>query len=107
MQSKNTELVNKIQKVRQCKRSSARTYASTIVRVGNEFAKGGFNKNLKWVHQNSIYEKLKKTENICSKKVSKFLFFRNPEISPFPVSKWIGAFSSASTAPIFPKIPKI
>ena len=62
MQSKNTELVNKIQKVRKCKRSSARTYASTIVRVGNEFAKGGFNKDLKWVHQNSIYDKLKKSD---------------------------------------------
>ena len=38
MENKNTDLVNKIQKVRKCKRSSARTYASTIVRVGKEFA---------------------------------------------------------------------
>ena len=52
----------KIQKVRKCKRSSARTYASTIVRVGKEFAKGGFNKDLKWVHQKGIYDSLKKTD---------------------------------------------
>ena len=42
-------------------RSSSRTYASTIRRVGNEFA-GGYKKNLRWIQQPLLLSKIKKHE---------------------------------------------
>lgn len=59
MQKKNVELVDKIQAKLKCKRSSARTYASTIKRVAREFGTG-YNSDMKWAHDKKILSKIKK-----------------------------------------------
>ena len=62
MQPRNKELVDRIQRVQKCKRSSARTYASTIRRLGDRFRGGkkGFTKDLSWVHDKDIQENISK-----------------------------------------------
>ena len=40
MQKKNVQLVDRLQTKLKCKRSSCRTYASTIKRVARDFGKG-------------------------------------------------------------------
>ena len=59
----NKSLVDRIFNNKKIKaaRSSSRTYASTIRRVGNEFA-GGYKKNLKWIAQPLLLDKIKKHE---------------------------------------------
>lgn len=68
--TRNKELTDKIQKVQKCKRSSARTYSSTIRRLGNSFrAKGkGYTKDLSWVHEKEILEKIKKYDTTLNVK---------------------------------------
>lgn len=70
MDPRNKELTDKIQKVQNCKRSSARTYASTIRRLGNEFrGQGkGYTKDLSWVHNKTILEKIKKYQSTVNVK---------------------------------------
>ena len=58
--NKNKALVDKIQRMQDCARSSARTYASVIRRLGNLFAPKKFNEDLKWVTNPGILEKIKK-----------------------------------------------
>jgi len=67
LKTKNKKLTDRIQKTRNCKRSSARVYASNIGRIHREFlSKTTYNQNLKWLHDNSdsLLTKLKKIENI-------------------------------------------
>jgi hypothetical protein len=59
LENKNKTLVDKIHKKSKCARSSARTYASTIRRIGDQFA-DGFNIDLKFLHKPDILEKIKK-----------------------------------------------
>jgi hypothetical protein len=60
LDNKNKSLVDKIHEVCKCARSSARTYASTIRRIGDQFG-GGYKKDLKFLHKPDILEKIKKT----------------------------------------------
>lgn len=67
MQAKHQRLTDRIQKKRDCKRSSARVYSSNISRIHREFLpKTTYNQDLKWLHSNSVklLVKLKKIENI-------------------------------------------
>ena len=67
LKTKNKKLTDRIQKARDCKRSSARVYASNIGRIHREFlSKTTYNQNLKWLHDNSdsLLTKLKKIDNI-------------------------------------------
>ena len=66
--NKNKGLVDRIQKMQNCARSSARTYASVIRRLGNLFAPKKFNIDLKWVTNPSILEKIKKFETTLHSK---------------------------------------
>ena len=54
----NKSLVDDIVEKTGCKRNSARTYASTLVRVGNLYG-GGYNKDLKFIKSPKLLEKLK------------------------------------------------
>ena len=60
-ENNNKELVDRIFNHPNIKaaRSSSRTYASTIRRVANEFA-GGYNKDLKWIKQPLLLQKIQK-----------------------------------------------
>ena len=62
MEARNKELTDKIQNVQKCRRSSARTYASTIRRLGNNFRGAGkqYTKDLSWVHNKEILERIRK-----------------------------------------------
>ena len=67
LKTKNKKLTDRIQKARDCKRSSARVYASNLGRIHREFlSKTTYNQNLKWLHDNSdsLLTKLKKVENL-------------------------------------------
>ena len=70
MEARNKELTDKIQKVQDCRRSSARTYASTIRRLGNNFRGAGkaYTKDLSWVHDKEILERIKKFESTLNVK---------------------------------------
>ena len=59
MQKKNVELVDRLQTKLKCKRSSCRTYASTIKRVAREFG-SGYKNDMKWVHDKKILGKIQK-----------------------------------------------
>jgi hypothetical protein len=61
LDNKNKSLVDKIHEVCKCARSSARTYASTIRRIGDQFG-GGYKKDLKFLHKPDILEKIKKLD---------------------------------------------
>ena len=60
-ENNNKTLVDRIHTVCKCARSSARTYASTIRRVGDQFG-GGYKKDLKFLHKPEIMEKIKKLD---------------------------------------------
>ena len=67
LKTKNKKLTDRIKKTRDCKRSSARVYASNLGRIHREFLpKTTYNQNLKWLHDNSdsLLTKLKKVENL-------------------------------------------
>ena len=67
LQAKNKALVDKIQKERNCARSSARVYASNLNRIHRDFLSNTTkDSNLRWVFDNSekLLSKLKKIENI-------------------------------------------
>lgn len=67
MQPKHQRLTDRIQKARDCKRSSARVYSSNISRIHREFLpRTTYNQNLKWLHDNStpLLAKLKKITNL-------------------------------------------
>ncbi len=64
---KHTRLADRIQKKRDCARSSCRVYASNISRLQREFLpKVKYNDNLKWLLENSseLLAKLKRIENL-------------------------------------------
>ena len=64
---KHQKLSDKIQKVRDCARSSARVYSSNLTRIHREFLpKTTYTQNMKWLHDNSdkLLEKLKRVENL-------------------------------------------
>ena len=67
MQKKNVELVDRVQQTLKCKRSSCRTYASTIKRVAREFGRG-FNMDMKWAHDTKIIGKIKKYDTTLNVK---------------------------------------
>ena len=48
-------------------RSSSRTYASTIRRLGNEFG-GGFKNDLEWIKQPSLLDKIRKYDSTLNVK---------------------------------------
>ena len=60
-EKKNTSLVDRIHRHPKIKaaRSSSRTYASTLRRVGDQFA-GGFKDDLKFLEKDGLLEKIKK-----------------------------------------------
>ena len=67
MQPKHKKLTDRIQKKRDCKRSSARVYASNLSRIHREFlGHTTYNQDLKWLAENNakLLVKLKKVENI-------------------------------------------
>ena len=67
MNVKHQKLTDKIQKLRSCKRSSARVYASNISRIHREFLPNTtYNQDLKWLSKNSmsLLKKLAKVENL-------------------------------------------
>jgi len=67
LKTKNKKLTDRIQNARDCKRSSARVYASNLGRIHREFLpKTTYNQNLKWLHDNSdsLLTKLKKVDNL-------------------------------------------
>ena len=67
LKTKNKKLTDRIQKARDCKRSSARVYSSNLGRIHREFLpKTTYNQNLKWLHDNSdrLLTKLKKIDNL-------------------------------------------
>ena len=67
LKTKNKKLTDRIQNHRDCKRSSARVYASNLGRIHREFLpKTTYNQNLKWLHDNSdsLLTKLKKVQNL-------------------------------------------
>ena len=67
MQAKHTQLTDRIQNKRDCKRSSARVYSSNLSRIHREFLpKTTYNQNLKWLTDNAdkLLVKLKKIENL-------------------------------------------
>ena len=67
MEAKHQKLTDRIQKKRDCKRSSARVYSSNISRIHREFLPNTtYNQNLKWLHDNSdkLLVKLKKIDNL-------------------------------------------
>ena len=70
MQQRNKELVDRIHRVQKCKRSSARTYASTIRRLGEKFRGGkkGYAKDLNWVHDKDIIENIRKHDSTLNVK---------------------------------------
>jgi hypothetical protein len=70
MEPRNKELTDRIEKVQKCRRSSARTYASTIRRLGDKFrgAGKGYTKDLSWVHNKEIIERIKKFEGTLNVK---------------------------------------
>lgn len=55
----NKTLTDRITDVVKCKRNSARTYASTIVRLANLFT-NGYTDDLKFLKEDSLFEKLKR-----------------------------------------------
>ena len=64
---KHKALSDKIQKLRDCARSSCRVYASNLARIHREFLpKTTWAHNMKWLHENSVklLGKLRKIENI-------------------------------------------
>ncbi len=64
---KHTRLADRIQKKRECARSSCRVYASNISRLQRDFLpKIKYNDNLKWLSDNSaeLLVKLKRIENL-------------------------------------------
>ena len=58
----NKELTDRISETVKCKRNSARTYASTIVRVANLFG-GGYTPDLKFLKRDDLLEKMKKFDS--------------------------------------------
>ena len=58
----NKTLVDKIVDKMQCKRSSARTYASTIRRIGTTFS-GEYKKSLKFLEEKGLLAKIKKHDS--------------------------------------------
>ena len=67
IKAKHQKLTDRIQKIRGCKRSSARVYSSNISRIHREFLPNTkYAQDLKWLYNNSskLLEKLKKIENI-------------------------------------------
>ena len=63
---KNVALVDFLQKKKGCRRSSCRTYASTLMRIHRDFSKKKFNKDLKWLSQEAavILTGIKKLSNV-------------------------------------------
>ena len=63
---KNVALVDFLEKHKGCKRSSCRTYASTLMRIHRDFSKKKFNKDLKWLSQEAavILTGIKKLSNV-------------------------------------------
>ena len=63
---KNEDLVDRIQKKRNCARSSCRVYASNLRRINREFSDKEYNSNLKWLKTDAkmILEKLKKIKEL-------------------------------------------
>ena len=55
----NKSLTDRIVETVKCKRNSARTYSSTIVRVAKLFTKG-YDDNLKFLKDEKLFEKLKR-----------------------------------------------
>ena len=67
IKAKHQKLTDRIQKIRGCKRSSARVYSSNISRIQREFLpRTKYSQDLKWLYDNSanLLEKLKKIDNI-------------------------------------------
>ena len=67
LEAKHRALSDKIQKVRDCARSSCRVYASNLSRIHREFLpKTKWGHDMKWLYENStsLLAKLKKIENI-------------------------------------------
>jgi hypothetical protein len=67
LEPKHRALSDKIQKARDCARSSCRVYASNLSRIHREFLpKTTWSHNMKWLHENStpLLAKLKKIENL-------------------------------------------
>ncbi len=67
IKAKNTVLADRIQKNRDCARSSCRVYASNLNRLHREFlSHTKYNHDLKWMYNNSdkLLTKLKKIDNI-------------------------------------------
>ena len=67
---KNVALVDMLQARRKCKRSSCRTYASTLMRIHREFSKRNFNLNLKWLSEDAdkILKGIKKLASVNVKR---------------------------------------
>ena len=65
LKPRNVELSNRIQKLRNCARSSARVYASNLNRIHRDFVGGKMSSDLKWLAENSssILAKIKKLDN--------------------------------------------
>ena len=63
---KNIALVDFLEKNKGCRRSSCRTYASTLMRIHRDFSKKKFNKDLKWLSQEApnILKEIKKLSNV-------------------------------------------
>ena len=71
IKSKHTRLSNRIQKARNCARSSCRVYASNLSRLHREFLpKTTYNDNLKWLYDNSekLLTKLKTVPNLNTRR---------------------------------------
>ncbi len=69
--AKHKALSDKIQKLRDCARSSCRVYSSNLHRIHREFLpKTTWAHNMKWLHENAdkLLAKLKKVENIHSQR---------------------------------------
>ena len=67
LETKHRELSDKIQKMRDCARSSCRVYSSNLHRIHREFLpKTKWAHNMKWLHENAdkLLAKLKKVENL-------------------------------------------
>lgn len=67
LKAKHQKLSDRIQKIRDCARSSARVYSSNLGRIHREFLPNTeYSQNLKWLHDNSskLLTKLKKVENL-------------------------------------------
>ena len=66
--AKNKTLVDRIQRKRGCARSSCRVYASNLRRIHREMSDEPWSNDLKWLQNESIFNKIKKEESQNVKK---------------------------------------